>query len=347
MSAEAGTAPRPVPTPRRAPRIPATLLQNRVLGVAAFLVLLSLTFAATAPHFAQLENATTIALNASTLVVLAAAETVVVVTRNYDLSVGSTAALAAYLGLDIVRHLPPLGPVLVIVPILIGLACGVVNGAIVAYGRVPSVIATLGTMSVFRGLAFLYANGHQIDVKDLPGWVASTSAAHVLGLPVLIVIALLVVAAGSVLLRYLPLGRQIYAVGSNPAAAEFYGLRAPRIIFRAYVLCGGLTGIAAFMLAAQASWIVPYLAQGMELSALAAVVIGGVSVLGGSGTVAGAAVGALTLATIDNGLVLLGASEFVREFVQGAAIVAAVIVDALIQHRIRDLVRGLRRRRTA
>jgi rhamnose transport system permease protein len=320
------------------------LLENRVLGVVAFLVLLAIFFSLVADNFAAVANANTIALNGSILVVVACAESIVVITRNYDLSVGSVVALASYVGLDLVRLHPEAGPILVLAPIAIGGLCGVVNGLLVAYGRIPSVIATLGTLSIFRGLAYLYANGQQINGKDLPAWVAGTASSHVLGLSTLVLTAVAVVAVVGLGLRYLRVGRQIYAIGSNPGAAAFYGLKAPRVLFQAYVMCGLLTGLAAFLFGARAGYIVPYLSQGLELTALAAVVIGGVSVLGGSGNVAGAAIGAVTLATIDNGLVLLGASDFTRQFIQGAAIVIAVVVDSVIQRRVRDLLKLMRRR---
>jgi rhamnose transport system permease protein len=308
-------------------------------------VLLCLFFSGLAANFGTVSNLNTIALNGAILVVVACAEAIVVITRNYDLSVGSTVALASYVGLDMVRIFPGAGPVLVLAPIAIGGLCGAVNGGLVAYGRVPSVIATLGTMSIFRGLAFLYANGHQINAKDLPPWVSGTATSHVFGISTLVLIACAVVALAAFMLARLRIGRQIYAIGSNPEAALFYGLDARRVVFRAYVMTGLLTGLAAYLFAARASWIVPYLAQGLELTALAAVVVGGVSVLGGSGTVVGAAIGAVTLATLDNGLVLLGASEFARLFIQGAAIVLAVVVDAVLQRRIRELLKAMRSRR--
>jgi rhamnose transport system permease protein len=149
------------------------------------------------------------------------------------------------------------------------------------------------------------------------------------------------------LLQRLRIGREIYAVGSNPAAAAFFGLDARWVVFRAYVLCGLLTGLAAFLFAARATYIVPYLAQGLELTALAAVVVGGASVLGGSGSVVGAALGAVALATIDNGLILLGVSEFARQLAQGLLIVLAVVVDAVLQRRVAALLRAMRRGRSA
>jgi ribose/xylose/arabinose/galactoside ABC-type transport system permease subunit len=138
-----------------APARRGALLQNRALGIAAFLAGLILLFGLAADNFATVGNLNTVALNASILVVVACAEAIVVITRNYDLSVGSTVALASFVGLDLIRLLPDLGPPLVVVPILIGGLCGVVNGWLVAYGGLPSVIATLGTLSVFRGVAFL------------------------------------------------------------------------------------------------------------------------------------------------------------------------------------------------
>lgn len=319
-------------------------LQNRAFGVLVFLALLSIFFSLLTTNFASVGNANTIILNASILVVVACAEAIVILTRNYDLSVGSIVALASFVGFDVIRSFPELGPVLILVPIAVGGACGVLNGWLVAYGRVPSVVATLGTLSIFRGLAFLYAGGDQVNPSELPDWVGASVGGQILGLSPLVVVAVIVVAAVALLLRHTRLGREIYAIGSNPEAAAYYGLSAPRIVFRAYVLCGLLTGVAAFLFGARVSYVVPYLAQGLELEVLAAVVIGGVSVLGGSGTVVGAAIGAVTIATLDNGLVLLGSSEFTRRFIQGSAIVVAVSVDAVIHRRIRTLLRTRRRR---
>ena len=323
------------------------LLQNRALGVSVFLLLLLGFFGLLAPNFATLANVNTIALNAAILVVAACAQGIVVITRNFDLSIGSTVALSSYVGLDVVRQFPDLGPILILVPVAIGTACGAINGALVAYGRLPSVVATLGTMSIFRGLAFLYAGGGQINLTELPAWVSATATSRIFGVSTLLIVAAAVVLLASLMLSRLRIGRQIYAIGSNPEATPFYGLNAKAIVFAAYVMAGFLTGLAAYLFAARASWIVPYFAQGLELTTLAAVVIGGVSVLGGSGTALGAAIGAITLATLDNGLILLGASEFVRQFIQGSAIVIAVIVDALVQQRIRDLLKVMRGRRLA
>jgi rhamnose transport system permease protein len=155
-------------------------------------------------------------------------------------------------------------------------------------------------------------------------------------------VAIFTVALVAVFLHYAPLGRSIYAVGSNPAAGHFYGLRNDRIVLFAYVMCGMLAGLAGFLYAARVGTVTVILASGWELTALAAVVIGGVSILGGSGNIVGVALGALVLATIDNGLVLMGMPEFWRMFIQGTAIVLAVTVDSLIEGRIQAIFKGKR-----
>ena len=319
-------------------------LRGRLLGIIAFQILLIVVFTSVTPSFAGPQNMLGVALNGSVIVLVACAEAVVVITRNYDLSVGSIVGLASYVGMDMARLHPDWGPLIVCIPIGIGAVCGIVNGWLVAYGRVNSVIATLGTLSIYRGLAFIYANGQQVNPDQIPGWIPATVDGNVAGIPTLIIIAVVVVAALALGLRYLPLGRQMYAVGSNPSAGAYYGLRSASVVLRAYLLCGALVGAASFLYAAQVAYIVPFLATGLELTALAAVVIGGVSFFGGSGNVIGAAIGALALATIASGLVHLAAPDYVRQFVQGAAIILAVALDALISGRARGMLGTVRAR---
>lgn len=321
-------------------------LKNRVLSVLVFQVILTLFFSLITRNFASLSNVNTIILNASILVIMACAEAVVIITRNYDVSVASVLALTAYVSFDLFAKFPQAGPVLILIPILIGAVCGGINGLLVGRFRLSSIIVTLGTMSVYRGLAVVYAAGKQIEPKDVPIWVKQFITGNIFfGLSTLVFIAIVVVLAIAIYLRYTRVGRQIYAVGSNPDAATFYGLKGPQIIMEAYIICGALTGLAGFLFGARASYVVPYFALGWEMQVLAAVVLGGVSVLGGSGNVIGAAMGALVLATINNGLILLGASEFMRQFIYGAMIVVAVVIDAIILTQVQNLLKAKRRRR--
>ena len=252
-------------------------------------------------------------------------------TRNLDVSVGSMMGFAAYLTADFAATHPAIAPwQLVLIPLVIGAALGAINGLLVAYGKVPALIATLGTMSLYRGLTYVYAHGQEVTSSRLPPWMLTSVDARLAGLPLLVVAAAAIVLIVWLFLQYYPLGRRIYAVGSNPLASFYFGLRSERVVLLAYVICGVLCGAAGLLYAARVGTVTVVLASGWEMSSLAAAVIGGVSVSGGTGSVIGAALGAVVLATIDNGLVLLAVPEFWRMFIQGVAIIAAVAADAVI-----------------
>jgi rhamnose transport system permease protein len=346
-----GTA---VPEPNRLPpaEIPGrhwsvVILKNRVVGVLFFEVIIAAIFAFSSKQFLTVSNLNTIFLNACILSILACAEGVVIITRNYDVSVASMLALAAFVGFDLIKRFPEVGPVLVLVPIVIGLVCGLINGAIVAYGKISSIFVTLAALSIYRGIVTVYAQGHQIEPRDIGNWVRDTVTGSIVpGISNLAVITIAIIVLVSILLRYTRIGRQIYAIGSNPSAATFYGLKVSRVVLGAYVLCGALTGLSGFLFASRSSYVVPWFAQGLELQVIGSVVVGGISVLGGSGNVVGAAVGAIVLTTMDNGLILVGTSEVIRQLLYGAAIVGACIFDATVLKQVSGLLKSRRRRGT-
>ncbi len=315
-------------------------LKLRVSGVLVFLLVIGLGFALTTSRFLSAQNAAAIASNAAILSIVAAAQAIVLLTRNVDVSVGSIMGFTAYLTADYAARHPGAGGELVVMALVIGLALGLINGVLVAYARVSSLIATLATMSLFRGFTYIYAHGQEVTSNKLPAWMPYVVDARFSGIPLLVVICAAVVAIVAIFLRHYPLGRRIYAVGSNPLASVFYGLRIERVVLLAYGLSGLLCGVAGLLYAARVGTVTVVLANGWEMSSLAAAVIGGVSVTGGSGSVIGAALGALVLATIDNGLVLLGIPEFWRMFIQGSAIVAAAAADVFIAYRIRMAIQG-------
>ncbi|MDR3440287.1 ABC transporter permease [Telmatospirillum sp.] len=307
------------------------VLRMRETGVLVFLAILGIAFSLLTSTFFTVQNITAVASSAAILAIAACAQAIVLLTRNLDVSVGSMMGFAAYLTADFAATHPGISPiVLVFIPMGIGLVLGTINGLLVAYGKVQALIATLGTMSLYRGLIYIYAHGQEVTSSRLPHWLLGFIDARISGIPVLVMLAVGIVVVVSLFLQYFPLGRRIYAVGSNPVASFFFGLRSERIVLLAYMLCGLLCGVAGFLYAVRVGTVTVVLASGWEMSSLAAAVIGGVSVAGGSGTVIGAALGAVVLATIDNGLVLLNVSEFWRMFIQGAAIVAAVAADAMI-----------------
>ena len=320
------------------------ILKNRMVGVLLFEALIMIIFTIAAKKFLTLSNLNTIFLNACILAILACAEAVVIITRNYDVSVASMLALAAFVGFDLIKKFPNAGPVLILVPIAIGVVCGLINGVIVAYGRVSSVFVTLAGLSIYRGIVTVYAKGHQIEPKDITEWVrASVTGSLLPGVSNLAIITIVIIAVVAIYLRYTRIGRQIYAIGSNPDAATFYGLKVSRVILGAYVLCGAMTGLSGFLFAARSSYVVPWFAQGLEMQVIGAVVVGGVSVLGGSGNVVGAALGAIVLTTMDNGLILIGTHEVIRQTLYGAAIVGACILDASVLKQVSNLLKSSKR----
>lgn len=312
----------------------AAALRVRFLGVLVFLCLLIVVFAALNSRFLSLDNGRSILYSAAILMVAAAGQTLVVLTGNLDLSVGSIMGLSAYVIYDITGTVTALQPLVIVLAVLFGAVLGALNGFLVAVLRIPSIVATLGTLSIYRGFVSFYANAKEVTSGNLPDYARSLANASWLGIPAYVWVALGVVALVGSALRYLPWGRRIYAFGSNPEAGRFYGLSSTRIVVGAYVVAGIVAAFAGVLLGAQVGNINSLLANGYELQVLAAVVIGGVSIWGGSGSVYGALLGAIVLATINNGLVLLQVQEFYRLLIQGAAIVLAVGVDAIVRNRV-------------
>jgi rhamnose transport system permease protein len=317
-------------------------LRVRVLGVSVFMLILAVIFTIANARFMTVDNLLVVAFNAAILATVAVAVSIVLITRNLDLSVGSVMGLAGYLWADASANLGDLGPPLLLLPILVGAGLGLINGALVAYGRLPSIIVTLGTLSIYRGVTYIYAHGQQVTSNLIPSWVLGAVDARFWGVPALAIVAIAVTIGVALFLQQTPLGRQIYAVGSSNAASYFYGLDSRRIVFTAFIITGALAGFAGLLYAARVGTVTVALADGWELTALAAAVIGGISVLGGTGNVVGAALGAVILAMIDNGLVLMGVPEFWRMFLAGSAIVAAVTIDVLIERRIRQVFKTMR-----
>lgn len=314
-------------------------LKVRVLGVLAFQLMLIVLFTALAPRFLSWDNAQSILFTAAILAMAAVGQSLVVLTGNLDLSVGSIMGLCAYVVFDVASQYPWLMGLTVPFAVLLGALLGAVNGSLVAYLKIPAIVATLGTLSVYRGMVSFYANALEVTSGELPDWMRDLATARWLGLSSYVWIAAALIVVVGLALSRLPWGRKLYAYGSNPRAAYYYGLAENRILVGAYVAAGAIAGFVGLLLGAQVGNINSLLASGIEMQVLAAVVIGGVSIWGGSGSVYGAALGAIVLATINNGLVLLGVQEFYRLLFQGLAIVAAVAVDAVVQKRVLSATR--------
>jgi rhamnose transport system permease protein len=314
-------------------------LRMRVFSVLFSLLALTVVFALTTSNFLTMQNLKVIAFNAAILTIVACAEAFVVLTRNLDVSVGSIIGLAGFVAAKFAAASPGSGPLIIVVAVSIGLVLGLLNGLAVAYGKVPSIVATLGTLAIFRGVTYVVGRGVEVPSGNLPRWMIHGADETILGVPLVVILAVLIVILLAALSRSMPIMRRVYAVGSNPGAAVFYGLRANRVVLFAFAACGALVGLASFMYISRVGTITVNLGRDWEMTALAAVVLGGVSTTGGSGSFVGVLFGALMLSTIDNGLVLARAPEFWRMFIQGLAIVGAIALDAGIERRVQALFR--------
>lgn len=270
-------------------------------------------------------------LTPSILVLLAVGQAIVIITRNVDLSVGSVLGLSAYLCGRLFIDLPgiPIIAVFVLVIVFGGLL-GLVNGALVAFAKVPSLVITLGTLYMYRGINVLWTGGDRVNASDLPRDFLQLGTGQILFIPILTIIALVVLAIAGWLMKNTRGGREFYAIGSDPAAAELYGLRVTRRLLTAFVLSGALAGLGGVLYAARYGTISSQAGSGWELDAVGAAVIGGVAIFGGSGTVWGAAIGAVLLLTINRALPILGIPDFWQRAVVGALIIGAIVLDRVL-----------------
>ncbi len=321
------------------PSLLALLARFREVALIGFIGLLMVLISLRNPDFLTITNFKDILLDISILAMVALAQAMIIITRGIDLSVASMLGLTAMMVSFLIKAYPETPIVLIV---LLGMALGSVlgslNGLIITVGRVPPIIATLGTLSIYRGLIFLYSNGTWINAFEMPAGFKQLAKGVPLGLPNLVITALIVAAIVYVFLNHTQPGRDIYALGTNPDAAKISGIRTMRTTFMVYVISGIICGLAGVMWASRFEAAQTNTALGFELQTVAASVIGGVSMMGGIGTVPGVLLGALLLGVIQNGLTLSGISPFWQLAVQGFLILLAVISDSAIQQRVKQTV---------
>jgi rhamnose transport system permease protein len=267
--------------------------------------------------------------------ILACGETLVLLTRQIDLSVGAILGLAAFVTGASIAHLATFGPAgPIAVALLIGAVLGLGNGLLVDLVRMPAIIATLATLSIYSGLQVVVSGGSQVYASQLPPWLSQLYVTSWLGIRSFIWVAAVCVVTFSVILRLTRWGRDLYAMGSNPEAAHYIAIPLRRRTYEAFIVCGALSGLGGLLYAAQYGNVDATAGAGYNLTAIAAAVVGGVSLFGGSGTPYGAALGAILLGEIDNILQLLKISIFAQQTLQGVAIVGAVVVYAVLTRRL-------------
>ena len=334
-------------TAGKPPRISSRRLTERVFRVresgiiVVWIVFVAITVSIE-PRFASQQEAQFILANTTIFALLALGETMVIISRNVDLSIGSVVGLSAYVSANLFGKIHGIPIVVVfLVGLGIGLAVGVANGFMVAIGRVPSLVVTLATLYIVRGLDILIVGGNEVVAQTLPNAFIQIPRAGVYGVPYLAIVIAVVIGVGAYYLRSYRSGRELYAIGSNPEAARLAGIRVGRRVFTAFAVSGAIAGVAGVLWAAQYQTIDSNAGTGYELTVIASVVVGGVAIFGGSGSAVGAAIGALLLQTINSALYVLGISPFWDQAIAGALLLAAITLDRVISLR---LTAALRRR---
>ena len=346
---------RAVITPRRSrksPQVPAAAPDTTTPGLAArvfriresgIVVVLAVFVAVTASiqhRFLNAANIQFILVDTTVFALLALGETMVVISRNVDLSIGSVLGLSAYLSSSLFQNHSGIPvPLVFLAGLGIGLACGVANGILVAGGRVPSLVVTLATLYIVRGIDILIVGGKEVVEASLPASFLQIPRSTVGGVPDVAIAVAVVIAAGAYYLRTFRSGRDLYAIGSNPEAARLAGLRVGRRVFTAFAVSGAIAGLAGVLWAAQYGTIDSSAGTGYELQVVSAVVVGGVAIFGGSGGVVGAALGALLLATISTALYVLGISPFWDQAIWGFLLILAIALDQAISVRLTSALR--------
>ncbi len=310
------------PTERKRAGLRATMT---ALGMLPVLVLLTIGFHLLTGRFITVNNLSIVMQQASINTVLAAGMTFVILTGGIDLSVGSILAAAAMVGV-LVSLFPDIGLLGVPAALAVGLLCGLVNGAIISALRLPPFIVTLGSLTAIRGVARLLGNDTTVFNPQLPFDFIGNGT--LLGVPWLAIIALLTIAVSWLVLKRTVLGTWIYAIGGNTEAARLTGIKVPLVLLFVYATSGLLAGLGGVMSAARlyaANGL--QLGQAYELDAIAAVILGGTSFIGGVGSIWGTLVGALIIAVLSNGLILVGVSDIWQYIIKGLVIIIAVALD--------------------
>lgn len=309
-----------------------TVLASRETGIFLAFALVVIATTVRNPSFLfSADGWRDLLLTPAIVAVVAIGQAVVIITRNVDLSVGSIVGLSAYLVGSLFMSVPGFPvPLMFGVGIVFGALLGLVNGALVAFGKVPAMVITLGTLYAYRGINVAWTGSNRINASDLPDSFLALGTQQILTIPVLTLIALVILALVGWYMANIRGGREFYAIGSDPVAAELYGLAKTKRVLIAFVASGAASGLAGVLFAARYGTINSQVGDGFELQAIGAAVIGGVAIVGGSGTVLGAVFGAYLLLTINRALPVLGIPDFWQRAVVGALIIGAIILDRVL-----------------
>jgi len=304
-------------------------LQQRETLLALMVVALLMLVGLRAPVFLGPQSLANLLTDSTLLVMLALTQMLVIVTRGIDLSVAAMLALSGMVAAMLAASQPGLPLVFVMLAATAtGLALGLINGWLIGYLALPPIVVTLGTMSVYRGLVFVLSGGAWVSAHQMPAGFVAFPLQRLFGLPHLVWIALFAAAAIAFLARHTRFGRDLYAIGNAPHCAAYIGIPAARRLLWTYGLSGAVAGLCGYLWVARYAVAYTEIAYGFEFTVIAACVIGGVSIAGGVGSVAGAVLGALFLTVIGNALPVLQVSPFWQSALTGAVILVAVVLNA-------------------
>ncbi len=319
------------------------LMRVRELGLVVALLLIGLGITLREPRFLEGANLEQVALSATLVCIVALGEALVIIARQIDLSIGAMVATSAFVAADWLQQHPD-GSIWVVFLIgcLVGGALGAFNALLVTGFRIPAIVATLGTLAMYRGGVIVLAGGRQISATVLPDSYGAIARAHFAGVPALVWLALLFTIGFGLAARFTRTGRNFYALGSNQESAKFAGINERRHIALLFVLSGVLCGVVGVLWGARFGTVDAVIAPELHFQAISAVVVGGVSIFGGSGSVYGAALGAIIFAVLQNGIQLLGINRFWLQAVLGAAIVLTVLFYSQLARRAEGVERRSR-----
>ncbi len=311
-------------------------MRFREMGIGFIIILVFVIASIIEPRFLKYNNLRSIMLYVPLMVVVAMGQLMVIVSRNIDLSIGSTLAFSGMsVGLLLIKY--PDFPIWLafLLGILIGAVLGAINGLLITGLDLPAIIVTLGTLNVYRGLSFIISGGKQIDPNYIPVDLIKLSQTSPIKVPWIVIFAIVIVIIAYIFLNYSHIGREIYAIGSNPDAAKLRGIKVKYILLLIFTITGAVAGFAGILYASRFGYVNPGITGvGFELKVIAATVIGGASITGGIGTVLGAVLGCTLLGVVNTALSVLGISAFWQKASYGIIILVALIVDKLIRNKL-------------
>lgn len=308
---------------------PTQLLKSREGQLIFITIIFYVAVGIASPSFLSLESMDSILTDTTILMVMACAQMMVILTRGIDLTVAANIALSGMVAALIGMHWPatPL-PLIICASMLTGLVLGMFNAVLIALLGIPSIVVSLGAMAIYRGMVFVLSGGQWVNSQEMPASFTAFPLDRLVGVTNLALVGIIICILGVLMMRYTRFGRELYAIGGNPEATSYVGINTKARLFGVYSITGLLGGICGYLWVARYAIAYTEIAMNFELLTVAACVIGGVGIAGGTGSMLGAILGALFLGVLQNALPVMGISPFWQMAVSGTAILIAVIVNS-------------------